>query len=258
MVAACLHDDSVSAWRLVDGDVTVSGDLVLRPVRPWTATVHALLSHLRAQGVDGVPEPVGIRGEVEAVSFVAGDAGPDAWPHQVSEVGLTSAATLLRSVHDASVGFVAPDDARWAFTPEDGAEVVCHGDPGPWNFVWREGRAVALIDWEHAAPGMGLDDVAAALDSFAPFRPDEVALEHGFEQPPDRRGRLRSFAAAYGTGGTAGLVDRVLDRQHTTVARVLDLAERGFEPWASWVRSGALDDLRARARWTREHRHLFE
>lgn len=248
---------TVGRWRLVDGDVTVTGDLVLRPVRPWTATVHALLAHLRAEGLDCVPEPVGIHAEVEAVTFIPGDAGPDAWPHQVSDAGLTSAASLLRRVHDASTGFQPEGEATWAFAPAAGADVVCHGDPGPWNFVWRDGVAVALIDWEYASPGPALDDVTAALDSFTPFRPDDAAVGHGFTAPPDRRARLASFATAYGTGGTSGLVDRVLDRQQTTVARALDLAERGFEPWASWVQSGGLDDLRARPRWTREHRHLL-
>ena len=248
----------MGTWRLVDGDVTVVGDLVLRPVRPWTSTVHALLAHLRAAGVDGVPEPVGIQGDVEAVTFIPGDAGPDAWPHQVPESGLASAATLLRQVHDASTSFVPPADAMWAFAPPPHADVVCHGDPGPWNFVWRDGVAVALVDWEHASPATALEDVAYALDSFTPFRPDDVTPQHGFDQPPDRRARLRAFAAAYGTGGTAGLVDRVIDRQDATVTRVVDLAGRGFEPWASWVQSGGLEDLRARTRWTREHRHLLE
>lgn len=252
------HDDPVGSWRLIDGDVTVTGDLVLRPERPWSATVHALLAHLRGAGLDCVPEPVGISDDVEAVSFIPGDAGPEAWAHQVTEAGLCSAATLLRTVHDASAGFVPPDDAHWAFLPVAPAEVVCHGDPGPWNFVWRDGVAVALIDWEHALPAPALDDVAAALDSFTPFRPDDVALRHGFTVPPDRRARLAAFAAAYGTGGTAGLVDRVIDRQQAGVTRVLDLAERGFEPWSSWVQSGVLDDLRMRTRWTREHRHLVE
>ena len=248
----------MGTWRLVDGDVTVSGDLVLRPVRPWTATVHALLRHLRAEGLDCVPEPVGIRHDVEAVSFMPGDAGPDAWPHQATEAGLASAAVLLRRVHDASVGFRPTREARWAVAPVAGADVVCHGDPGPWNFVWRDGAAVALIDWEHASPAAALDDVAAALDSFTPCRPDDVALRHGFACPPDRRVRLNTFAAAYDTGGTSGLVDRVIDRQQANVTRVLALAEGGFEPWVSWVRSGGLEDLRARTRWTREHRHLLE
>ncbi len=250
--------DAMSAWELVDGDVTIAGDLVLRPARPWSATVHALLAHLRAGGLRCVPEPVGIRDDIEAVTFIPGDAGPEAWPHQITDEGVASAAGLLRQVHDATRDFRPDPEAAWAFPPARGADAVCHGDPGPWNFVWRHGRAVALIDWEHASPAPGLDDVAAALDSFAPCRPDDVARRHGFAEPPDRRGRIRTFAEAYGTGGTAGLVDRILERQHGTVTRVLDLAERGFEPWASWVLSGRLEDLRGRERWTREHRHLLE
>ena len=36
------------------------GDTVLRNAGPWTTTVHALLTHLRAAGIDGVPQPLGI------------------------------------------------------------------------------------------------------------------------------------------------------------------------------------------------------
>jgi hypothetical protein len=104
-----------------------------------------------------------------------------------------------------------------------------------------------------------MDDVAYALDTFAPFRPDEVVTrQHGFTPIPDRAARVRAFAAAYGLGGTSGVVDRVIARQQQTVDRVLSLADRGLDPWASWCREGYLEELRARPRWTRAHRHLFE
>lgn len=246
-------------WQLVDGDVTVVDGLVLRPVRPWTGAVHALLTHLREQGLDCVPEPVGVRDDVEAVTYLDGDAGFAAFAHQYDEAGLCSAARLLRRVHDASESFEPPPTVEWAFPPTSGAPTVCHGDPAPWNFVWRDGEAVGLIDWDLASPGAPLSDVAHALEHFAPFRPDEAATgELGFPAPPDRAARVRAFASAYGLDSSAGLVDRVLDRQQLTVTRVLHLAERGEEPWASWVRSGALEELRDRVRWTREHRHLVE
>jgi hypothetical protein len=244
-------------WRLVDGDVTVTDGLVLRPVRPWTGAVHALLTHLHEQGLDCVPEPVGVRDDIEAVTYLAGDAGIDALPHQHDEAGLRSAAELLRRVHDATASFVAPDVVEWAFPAEPGATTVCHGDPGPWNFVWRDGVAVGLIDWDHATPRHALDDVAYAVDTFAPFRPDDVVREqHGFGESPDRAERARAFVAAYGLGGVPDLVDRVIERQRQTVDRVLDLADRGLEPWAGWVQVGALEDLRGRTRWTQENRHL--
>ena len=246
-------------WELVGGDVTIVDDLVLRPARPWTATVHALLAHLCAEGLDCVPEPVGIRDGVEALTWMPGDAGPEAWRHHVDLDGLRSAAALLRRIHDATEGFVPPDGADWAFPPGPGATVVTHGDPGPWNFVWRDGVAVALIDWDYASPAPAMDDVAYAVETFAPFRPDEEALEsHGFASAPERAGRVRAFAEAYGLGGTAGLVDRVVGRQEVTVDRIAMLAERGLEPWAAWVRAGYLDELRGRVRWTRGHRQLLE
>jgi len=249
----------VGRWRLVGGDVTIVDDLVLRPARPWTGAVHALLAHLREQGLECVPEPVGVRHDVEAVTFIPGDSGGDAFRYHETEGGLESAARLLRRVHDAAAGFEPPKGVEWAHPPVPGAATVCHGDPAPWNFVWRDGEAVGLIDWDHAYPGPPIDDVAYAIDTFTPFRPDDVATrDHRFAEVPDRAARMRAFAEAYGLGGTIGLVDRVIARQQLTVDRVLSLADRGLDPWAAWCREGYLDELRARPRWTRSHRHLFE
>jgi Phosphotransferase enzyme family len=249
-------------WQLVDRDVTFVDDLVLRPVRPWTTTIHALLEHLRGQGLASVPEPVGIDGAVEAVRFIPGDSGVDAWPHQLDEDGVRSAARLLREIHDASRGFTPPGNATWAIAPQSGSDAICHGDPGPWNMVWDGPRAVGLIDWDLAHPAPAMGDVAYALEHFAPFRSDEVACDttdgHHFPAPPDRRARLSAFASAYGLDSTVGLVDRVIDRQIATITQVQDLAERQIEPQRSWVEEGYLDDLRGRLRWSREHRHLFE
>ena len=249
-------------WQLVDHDVTFTEDLVLRPCRPWTATVHALLQHLRDQGLTSVPEPVGIEGEVEAVRFIPGDAGADAWQHQHGEEAVRSAARLLREIHDASRGFVPPDDAPWALPAEPRADVVCHGDPGPWNMVWDGPCAIALIDWDLAHPSPAMSDVAYAMEYFTPFRSDAVACDtdegHHFPAPPDRRARLSAFASAYGLDSTAGLVDRVIDRQAATITKVQYLAEQQVQPQQAWVEEGYLDELRSRLRWSRENRHQFE
>lgn len=256
------RDDRRDDWVLVDGDVTIRDGLVLRPARPWTPTVHALLRHLRDQGLTSVPEPVGLRGGVEALAFLPGDSGGDAWRHQATDAGLRSAARLLREVHQATRGWEPPRDADWGLPAKDGADVVCHGDPGPWNMVWVDGEAVGLIDWDFAHPAPALDDVAYALEHLAPFRSDDHACDdregHHFAQPPDRRARLRAFAEAYGLGTTTGLVDRVIARQTETVDHVRRLADHGVQPQRSWVEEGYLDDLRGRVRWSREHRHLFD
>lgn len=249
-------------WSLVDGDVTVVDDLVLRPALPWTPTLHALLEHLRARGLRTVPEPVGIEDGVEALRLIPGDSGADAWKHQVPMSGLRSAAELLREVHEASRDFPVQGPDAWGIAPVAHREVVCHGDPGPWNMIWRDGVAVGLIDWDFAHPGSPLDDVAYALEYFAPFRGDDVACDGRdgchFPEAPNRRERLRQFAAAYGIETTAGLVDRVIARQRATVEQVRDLAERDIQPQRSWVEAGYLDELRGRIDWSRQHRHLFD
>ncbi len=120
--------------------------------------------------------------------------------------------------------------------------MVCHGDPGPWNMVWDGTRAIGLIDWDLAHPGPAMGDVAYALEYFTPFRSDEVACDtadgYHFPDPPDRRARLSAFASAYGLSSTAGLVDRVIDRQSATITHVQDLAERQVAAAAFLGRGG--------------------
>ena len=52
-------------------------------------------------------------------------------------------------------------ERAWPF-PQVNPDVLLHGDFWPGNLLWREGRLVAVIDWEDAALGDPLADVANA------------------------------------------------------------------------------------------------
>ncbi len=266
--------------------VRIDGGLVRRPAYPWTATVHDLLRHLHASGLV-VPEPVGVDVSapasdgasigVETVRFVPGVSGGDAWRLQATDEGLRSAARLLRRVHDATRSWTPPPDAVWA-VPSTPSGTVCHGDPGPWNMVWRDGEAVGLIDWDLARPAPALDDVAYALDYLAPLRSDEDCVRwHGFDVPPDRRARVRIFLEAYGTDaygtdayGTdaygpdaygidpAGIVDAILARRRATIVELRDLAARGVEPQHTWVAEGFVPAAERHLAWSEANRGLLE
>lgn len=199
--------------------IEVDGDVVRRPAGPWTPTVHAFLRHLRTQGVGDVPEPLGIDGDTETLRWIEGVSGRDGWFAQHAEGGLRSAARLLRRLHTASVGWVPPDDAAWRTPPVPGDELVlCHGDPGPWNFVWRDDEAVGLIDWDFLHPAPRLDDVAYALRWFAPLRNDDLALQwHHFPEVPDRRARVAAFLDAYGPLPVFDVVETVARRAEATM-----------------------------------------
>ena len=70
------------------------------------------------------------------------------------------------------LGFL-PDGVEWRALrdfcaalesrPFDGAPVLLHGDLWPRNLLWQDGRVVAILDWEDAALGDPLSDVACAL-----------------------------------------------------------------------------------------------
>lgn len=239
--------------------IELTAETVTRPAGPQTPTVHSFLRHLRAKGLDCVPEPLSLDDETETLRFIEGDSGGDGWQHQHDERGLRSAARLLRRVHDASADWVPPDDAVFAAPAAEDGDVFVNGDPGPWNFVWRAGEAVALIDWDflHRAPR--LSDVAYALRWFAPVRDDQAAVEwHHFPEVPDRRARIEAFLDAYGIAADFDVADAVIGRIRYTNAHVRFLAARGQEPQRTWVAEGSVEEGElAEIAWIEEHRALF-
>ena len=177
-------------------DVARDGDSVLRPAGPWTPSVHALLAHLRARGVDWVPEPRGVdaRGRA-AVSWVDGDVPAYPMPDWVwAPAVLERAGRMLRELHDATEGFERAGRS-WALPAREPAEVICHNDFAPYNLAFRDGLPVGAIDFEATAPGPRAWDLAylayRLVPLAAPSNPDLPAQ-------PDPSARLAALCAAYG------------------------------------------------------------
>lgn len=236
------------------------GDTVRRPLQPWSETVHALLRHLEAVGFTHAPRVLGIDEQGrEVLTYIEGGSGPQGWAEVVPDDGLTAFARLLREYHDATVDFVPPEGSAWAVAPESAeTEVICHGDFGPWNAVWRGGRPVGLLDFDFGRPGTRMEDIAYALEYVAPFRDDaECTRWLRYPGPPDRRRRLEVFCAAYGLSSTNGVVDAVIDEQRRTIDRVRRLAAAGHEPQVTWVGDGHVQELERRLAWSEAHRQLF-
>ena len=235
------------------------GDTVRRQAGWWTPAVHGLLRHLNEVGFALAPTPLGFDDDGrEVLSYIDGESGRGTWPLIVSDEGLAAFAMALRDYHRAVASYRPPADADWAYGPRaiGPDELVCHGDFGPWNLVWREGQPVGILDWDLAYPGPTRDDVAYALVYSTPFRDDEHArLWQGFAHPPDRRHRIAVFADAYGIS-TDGLVDAVVERQRLTAAHTRILKARGLVArWTTTESVLANDEL---ARWSDEHRHMFQ
>jgi Ser/Thr protein kinase RdoA (MazF antagonist) len=239
------------------GAVVRVGETVRRPAGEHTPSVHALLSHLHSVGYDGAPEPLGVdeRGR-EVLSFVAGDVPvPPYPPWALRDETLASVARLLHRFHDAARGF-DPSGYAWSseLADDGGGEIVVHRDVCPENVVFRDGEAVALLDFDFAGPGRPLDDVASTISMWAPLRdprtisPDRAALD------PFRRARV--FCDAYGvsTQERAELIDMWprMRRQGTAfVRRHVDAGEPAFVEM--WEQAGGEEGERRNLAWIEEN-----
>ena len=181
------------------GDVRRIGDCVERPAGDWTPAVHRLLRHLAAQGIDSIPVPVATDGDREKVTFVAGEVPAYPMPRWLwTEEALHSSARFLRRLHEASVD--ADHTGPWRSPPREPAEVICHHDFAPYNLVFRDGVAVGAIDWDFAAPGPRLWDLAYLAYRIVPLTTEEVG--DGFDEPT-RLVRLQALLDAYGSTANA-------------------------------------------------------
>jgi hypothetical protein len=225
-----LHGGNVSA-----GVVRV-GDTVRRPAGPHTPAVQALLEHLHAVGFEGAPRPLGLDEQGrEVLEYLPGIVP---WPDRFDLLDpaerLARAARLIRSFHDAVASFVAPADARWqALIPAEGlCDIIAHHDLAPWNLV--AGPRWAFIDWDCAAPGTRLWDLAYAAHGFVPLSADPRW------QRPDAAARLRLFADAYGLDEAQRrqLVPMLARRTRAMYDFLASQAAAGVQPWASLWAAG--------------------
>ncbi len=169
-------------------------------------------------------------------------------------MGLRQWAGFLRRYHDVVAAYRPGPDSEWACgagTCGPG-QIICHGDFGPWNTVWRSDEIVGLIDWDLAMPALPVFDVACALEYSAPFRPDEECVARlRYAKAPDRRRRIEVFCDAYEIEVPDNVAAIVADQQRQTAALCAALGRRGVEPQATWMSQGYLDELEARIAWTK-------
>ena len=190
------------------GSVVRQGSNVLRPSNPHTPTIHAFLRHLRATGFEAASFPIGVDPDGrERLEYIEGDVALPPYPAWAqTDLALASAAALLRRLHDASVGFVAPPDASWSSEMADpeGGTVICHNDACLENLVYRNQVAVGLLDFDFAAPGRRIYDLAQFARMNVPMDSDDDAVLLGRTPPFDPLRRLRIVADAYGLASGRG------------------------------------------------------
>ena len=226
------------------------GDTVRRPPSPNAAFVHDLLRFLERRGWEGAPRFLGIDEQGrEVLSYLAGHVpwapGTDQAAGVAADDSLAEVARLVRQLHDltAATRLAGP------------AEVVCHNDLSPRNTVYRDTgrgpRPVAFLDWDLAAPGARLHDLAHVCWQFLDLGPSTTDL-------PEAARRLRLLCDSYGLADSTRLVETILWWQDRCWRSIESGATAGNPAMARLRDRGAAVDVRAAHAWLTTHRGELE
>jgi Ser/Thr protein kinase RdoA (MazF antagonist) len=242
------------------GEVVRVGGTVRRPLAEHSGAVFSLLNHL---AVEGFPAPVPSgRAEagVETFEWIEGEVPVPPYPRwSLSDDALASVGRLLRRYHEAVRSFSPPPHLRWSeeLADPNGGPIICHNDICPENVVFRRGQAAALLDFDFAAPGRPLWDLAQTARMWIPLQPPEMAGERVHLDPLPR---LAVLAHAYELESNQheALVEAIITSKRLGtefVERRVQAGEPAFvQAWEQRGGKPGDDQLTA---WLEENRQAF-
>ena len=235
------------------GLVVRVGNTVRRPIAPcWPAT-HALLAHLSKVGFDGAPRVLTVGPATETLTYIDGQAAvPPLAEDTLTDTALVSVAGLLRRYHLAAASF-DPAGHSWPrpIPARFRTGLVSHNDAHPANLVFRDGRAVALIDFDWAGPGSAIWDFAATARYWAPLL-DEADITDSRQGRALERFRILLDASGLGQADRRRVAEAVVANHDWTYAIVTEAAAAGHQGFADHWRGVAQQAARAR-RWCLRH-----
>ncbi|MGW5656780.1 phosphotransferase [Streptomyces humi] len=224
------------------------GATVRRPASPRTKFVSDLLRLLEAGGWSGAPRYLGRDDEGrEVLSFLDGHV---AWePRQPAAVSsdesLVTVARLVRDFHDLTAGTPLAGDQ----------EVVCHNDLSPKNTVYQlcggELRPAAFIDWDLAAPGARIHDIAHVCWQYLDLGPSVTDVE-------DVTRRMRLIVDGYELSDRQRLVSTILWWQDRCWRGIETQADAGDVAMARLRDAGAVRQVQMAYQWVSDHRDALE
>jgi len=252
------------AEKLIGGNTSTVyrvGNTVKRSMRSTSSMVHKVLEHLEAQGFAGAPRFIEIDADgYECLSYIEGTCEISATIWQSPTI-YTSAASLLRNLHNALASFPVDPDDSWGYTYPDQSrhEIICHNDFGLYNLVTDKDNCVGVIDFDLCGPAPRLRDVAYAAYWLVPLSLNAEDMKPYTLADADAGSpRLKSFCTAYGIPLDKELLDMVSEILHF-IGNGQAMLELFGETVATHLKDdGHLDHWSAEAAAFDQQRHLLE
>ncbi|ANU09497.1 Aminoglycoside phosphotransferase [Planococcus antarcticus DSM 14505] len=245
-------------------DVYRTGDTVRRNLKPESFKIHQLLKHLENRGFNQAPRFLSIdENGRETLTFIEGEAGnyplkEYMWKDEV----LKEIAKMIRLYHDAVCDF--PFDESWQ--PLDNTpshyEVICHNDFAIYNIIFNQEKPVGIIDFDNAAPGPRLWDLAYTLYTCVPLsrynlaKSDEGEVYYDSSKDADRiKERVKLFFESYGREVEENYLEMVLLRSEGLCKTIVRKATEGDLAFQKMVLEGHVEHYQKEIQFIREHGH---
>jgi len=241
----------VSEIKLTGGfasEVARIGETVRRTLSPNAGFVHELLDLFAQHDWAGAPRFLGVDSAGrEMLSYLDGHV---AWqrvqpPEVISDESLAMTARLVRQFHDLTAGSHLAGSEQ----------VVCHNDLSPKNTVYRDLgaglRPVAFLDWDRAAPGPRLHDVAFMCLQYLDLGP-------GIAETADAIHGLRLLCDAYGLADRGDLIETIMWWQDRDWREIEAAASAGAPGAITLQAAGVIEEAQAAWAWVAQHRPELE
>ncbi|MEV9501114.1 phosphotransferase [Bacillus safensis] len=250
---------------LIGGNVSNvyrSGDTVRREVKSDNINIRKLLKHLEKKNFSYAPKFLGVdeKGR-EILSFIEGVAGHDPLKeYMCSHHALKELARMLRLYHDAVCDFPISDDWERMDNTPNNIEVVCHNDFAMYNIIFKDKKPVGIIDFDVAAPGPRLWDIAYTLYTCVPlsrfFRTatGEVVKYSSLDHADYIKHRVKLFFESYGEEIAENYLDMVLLRLKGLCQYMKRKASEGDIAFQDMIHEGHLEHYQKDIQFIHEHR----
>lgn len=239
--------------KLTGGNISAVfrlGDTVRRVLKPDSAKVHRLLKHLESKEYTYAPRFLGVdENGREILSFIQGEAGnyplkSYMWADDV----LIEIAKMLRLYHDAVSDFPLSDDWKPLDHTPGKIEVLCHNDFAIYNIIFHHKKPIGIIDFDVAAPGPRIWDIAYTLYTCIPLSRlyHSESGEAVYYEPLRDAGRIKKrveiFFESYGMKGIEeDYLEMVLLRLEALCQYILRKAGEGDTAFQKMLDQGDYD-----------------
>lgn len=228
-------------------DVYRFGNTVHRELKPESSQIHLLLNHLEKKRFQHAPQVVGVENGKEILMYMEGEAGN--YPlkeYMRSDEALKEIAKMLRLYHDSVSDFSFNEDWKPLDHTPRPHEVICHNDFAVYNIIFNNEKPIGIIDFDNAAPGPRLWDIAYTLYTCIPLSRYHLASSNGKlvhdDSTQDERikQRIKLFFEAYGQEVAENYLEMVVLRLEGLCKTIRRKAEAGDIAFQNMIKDGHL------------------